>query len=143
MSGPIRVDWVNFETVPGLRGATGWLGMTFLPGKWGHGRAGDHRRDLEADATTLRDAHHVDALLVLVEDHELVSARVPTIADVMTTHGIELLRHPIPDGGVPADTAAFSAVVEDLIERVRAGQRVVVACMGRPRPHWYDGRVRA
>ena len=78
---PIRVNWVDLTSVPGLRGAAaagGRLGMTFLPGKQRDGWSGLHWRDLDADARVLRDEHGVDTLLLLVEDHELEAARVPT-----------------------------------------------------------------
>ncbi len=86
MGGEIRVDWVKLDSVPGLREAPGKIGMTFLPGKWSHGIAGEHRRDLEADVSRLRDFHGVDEFLLLVENPELVHARVPTVADVMKAH---------------------------------------------------------
>ena len=129
-STPIRVDRVKLDSVPVLRDANGTLGMTFLPGKHGLGRAGTHRRDLETDARVLVQTHGVDTLVLLVEDHELDAARVPGIAGVMERHGIELLRHPILDMGVPADPAAFRALLGDVIARVKGGRHVAVACLG-------------
>ena len=126
----MRVDWVNLRGVPALDGAGGRLGMTFLPGKRHPGRAGDHWRELDADATALRDVHDVDTLLLLVEDRELEAARVRLLGHAMSQAGIKLLRHPIVDFGVPADEQAFRAVLHEVIERVRSGQHVAVACMG-------------
>jgi ADP-ribosylglycohydrolase len=104
---PIRVQWVDLSSVPGLRGAAAAsgarLGMTFLPGKQRDGGPGMHWRDLGADAARLRGELGVDDLLVLVEDHELETLGVSGIADAVGERGIELLRFPIPDMGVPSD----------------------------------------
>jgi ADP-ribosyl-[dinitrogen reductase] hydrolase len=130
-SSPLRVDWVPLGRVPGLARAAGRLGMTFLPGKqWVSLRGVSWHRDLETDLARLKGDLRVEALLLLVEDHELVRAGVPRLADACAAHGIELLRFPIGDGGVPADRAAFRARLDDIRSRVFGGQSVAVACMG-------------
>lgn len=129
-SDPIRVNWVDLRKVPALSTSPGRLGMTFLPGKQGEGWSGTHRRNLQRDVRWLREAYDVDTFLLLVEDHELRLLSVPNIAAVMTEHGIELLRHPIPDGGVPADHAAFGRTLDEVRARLARGQSVVVACRG-------------
>jgi protein tyrosine/serine phosphatase len=126
----LGVDWVDLSGVPGLREAKGRLGMTLLPGRQGSGWSGDHRRDLDEDAGTLRDVHQANVLLLLVEDHELEQQKVTNIVAVMGQHGIEVIRHPIKDLGVPADPAAYRAVLDDLRARVADGDNVVVACRG-------------
>jgi protein-tyrosine phosphatase len=129
----IRVDWVDLERVPGLRGAAaagGALGMTFAPGKRDWGLIGLHDRDLAADVATLRDAERVDVFVLLIEDHELASLRITGLPDVMSAAGIELIRHPIRDGGVPVHRSAFRALLDDLLARLTRGQRIVVACRG-------------
>ena len=129
-SHPIRVDWVDLSSVPGLAQVPGRLGMTFLPGKRRAGLAGNHWRDLAADAERLRTVHGVDHLLLLVEDHELEASGVPDIAAAMATAGIALHRHPITDWDVPSDPDAFRATL-DLVRGLLAdGRPVVVACHG-------------
>ena len=127
---PLRVDWVDLGRVPRFAGWSGRLGMTFLPGKQRDGWSGQHWRDLEADVERLREHWAVDVVLLLVEDHELVTARVIGIVEVLTAHGIEVVRLPIVDEGVPADRPAFRSILDLLIDRIRAGQSVVVACRG-------------
>lgn len=129
-SSPLRVDWVPLEGVPGLVHTGGGLGMTFLPGKQHDGRKGRHRRDLGIDLARLRGEHGVDALLVLVEDQELEATGVPDIATACAAHGIELLRFPVRDVDVPADRAAFGARLDQCRDRVAAGKRLAVACLG-------------
>jgi hypothetical protein len=124
---PIRVDWVKGDQ-PWW--APGQLGMTFLPGKQRDGWSGPHWRDLEVDVARLRDVHGVDAFLLLVEDHELEGARVPEIASVMADAGIEFLRFPIRDMEVTEDRGGLRAALDDVLTRLRAGQRVAVACRG-------------
>lgn len=130
-SHPLRVDWVDLETVPGLRGAPGRLGMTFLPGKeyispW----SGAWWRDLERDLARLREHHGCDLFLLLVEDHELDLTRTTGLPAAFERHGIELRRHPVVDMNVPADRNAYRATIEGLTAAIRAGKSVVVACRG-------------
>ncbi len=126
----IRVDWVDLARVPGMASWPGRLGMTFLPGKRYVGWTGDHWRDLEADARRLREHWGIDALLLLVEDHELEMTGVPDIVGTMERHDIEVLRHPVRDLNVPADPLAYRATLDRVRQRVRGGQSVVVACRG-------------
>ena len=131
---PIRVDWVaDLPGVPGLRGAAdagGRLGMTFLPGKQRDGWTGLHWRDLQTDVARLRGVLGVDTFLLLVEDHELVSARVPDLADTMAAAGIHLIRFPIVDMHVTADREGLRLVLDDVLARLARGESVAVACRG-------------
>ena len=130
----VRVDWVaDLPSVPGLRGvadAGGRLGMTFLPGKQRDGWTGMHWRDLQTDVARLRGELGVDTLLLLVEDHELVAARVPDIADTMAAAGIHLIRFPIVDMHVTDDRDGLRLVLDDVLARLARGQSVAVACRG-------------
>jgi len=129
-SHPIRVDPVDLTQAPGLAGATGSLGMTFLPGKQDMGFAGEHRRTLAADAARLREHWKTDVLVVLVEDHELASLVPGDFPKAMANAGVELIRFPIEDQGVPTDLDAFRDLLGAITARIRAGQHVVVACRG-------------
>lgn len=134
MSGPIRVDWVEpLGSVPGFRAAAergARLGMTFTPGKHDVGSGGVHRRDLDTDVATLRDIDRVDTFVLLIEDHELELLRVPRLPAAMADAGIDLVRFPIVDAGVPPDRDAFRGLLDDLAARLGAGESVVVACRG-------------
>jgi ADP-ribosylglycohydrolase len=126
---PLRVDFMDLAgTDLGARG--GAVGMTFLPGKRYVGYySGHHWRDLDSDAARLRELG-IDVLLLLVQDEELARCRVAAIAEVLPTHGLELLRIPLVDLEVPADGPAYRAMLSGLIERVREGTRVALACRG-------------
>lgn len=126
---PLRVDRVDLAgTDLGARG--GSMGMTFLPGKRCIGTySGPAWRDLESDARSLR-AQDIDVLLLLVEDHELVRCRATDIATVLGSAGVEVVRFPIKDPTLPNDDAAFRAILVGLLERVRAGAGLAVACRG-------------
>lgn len=124
---PLSIDPVDLALVPGLAKAPGSLAMTFLPGQAGAGWTGDWWRDLDADIARLRD-HGAGALLLLVEDHELVEARVPDLVERLKEAGIETIRHPVVDMGVPSDPVAYRAVLADVITRIESGERIVVAC---------------
>lgn len=133
MSDPIRVDWVDLASVPGLRGVAksgGALGMTFTPGKRDWGLTGKHSRDLAADIATLRDEHRITTFVWLIEDHELPILRVERLPDAMAAAGIGLVRHPIPDMDVPGDVGTFRAFLDDVHVRLARGERIAVACRG-------------
>ena len=60
-----------------------------------------------------------------------MSCGVPDIANRLPRdHGVQVLRHPIVDMGVPADPLAYRAVLADVLARVKAGQTVAIACRG-------------
>ncbi len=44
--------------------------------------------------------------------------------------GMQFLSHPIPDGNLPQNPAAFRAFVADIANRVRAGERMGIHCRG-------------
>lgn len=126
---PIRVDWVELASVPGLAGASGRLGMTFLPGKRREGLYGKHWRDLAVDAAGLHN-HSVDDLLLLVEDHELRESGVADIGAALEKAGVVLHRHPIVDTSVPADRAALKSTLDKVRRLLADGRWVAVACHG-------------
>jgi protein-tyrosine phosphatase len=130
-SEPYRVDWIDLRLVPGLADAVGeggGLGMGFAPGKYD--TYWKHDRDLAADIDALRAVHHVDTLVLLVEDGELRDLRIAALPEAAATVGLDLVRYPIQDFGVPANRATFKLLIADLVARIRASQRVVIACKG-------------
>jgi len=127
---PLRVDWVDLAGVPALAGTSGRLGMTLLPGKQRDGWTGLHWRDLATDARRLRERWGTDTFLLLVQDRDLDIARAGDVVAGLAAAGIEVLRHPVPDMDVPEDPAAFRATLDGILDRLRAGQAVVVACRG-------------
>lgn len=125
----LRVDFMDLGGTD-LADGEGRAGMTFLPGKRYLGYySGPHWRDLDSDAASLRE-QGVDVLLLLVEDKELVRCRVVHLPEVLAEHAIELIRHPIRDPETPYDDAAYRRVIGDLVERVRGGAGVAIACRG-------------
>ncbi len=98
---PLRVDLLDLAGSDIAAGG-GRAGMTFLPGKRYVGYYnGPQWRDLDSDLASLID-QGVDTLLLLVEDKELRRCRVTHIEDAAVAHGLELLRHPVPDPQIPA-----------------------------------------
>lgn len=126
---PYAIDWVDLSRVPSLADAAalgGALGMSHAPGVTDPVKQRD--RDVAEDVARLRDVEHADAVLLLLGDDELPMLQISELPDALAAADIDLLRHPIPDFGVPADRDAFAPVVADVLARVRSGQRVLVAC---------------
>jgi protein-tyrosine phosphatase len=123
------IDWINVARPTERRSR--WLGLTGLPGKHGASvRYPGHtyRGVLAEDLARLRHAR-VRSLLLLVEDAELARLGDPQIVVHGMAAGVEIVRHPIPDGGVPASMRAM----EEILGRVREAEgrgRAAVACMG-------------
>ena len=73
----------------------------------------------------------------------LTSAGITTIVSLIESHetrndldercrsaGFAVIRYPIPDYGTPADRMTFSALLEDIADRLTRGERLYVHCMG-------------
>jgi protein-tyrosine phosphatase len=125
----LRIDWLPALELDGA--GSGRLGLTFLPGKRGASmRYPGHvyRRDTEADLAAMRDMG-VTRLLLLVEDHELTAWGDPAIVGMGERVGVEVLRHPIPDGDAPASPWEMDRMLDEIAAGRSIGD-VAVACMG-------------
>jgi protein-tyrosine phosphatase len=108
----------------------GRIGLTFAPGKHQLGMTGRWERDLETDLRRLREVFEARLLVSLVEDHELVSLRIPSLVERSLALGMEVLRFPIADGSVPASRAAYVGLIREILLRAAAGTNVVIHCKG-------------
>ena len=134
---PLRIDWLvdggSEASRDGgvLQGSPHRLGLTILPGKHGAstrypGRV--YRRDLARDLADLSE-QGVGRMILLVEDAELERWGDPRIVERAAEYGVEIMRHPMPDGGTPASLAEMDAIMEEL-QRGLGRSSVAVACMG-------------
>lgn len=124
VSDPIRVDFLPIAI-------EGRIGLTFAPGKRALSLSGIRwNRDLSADLDRLVSEYHADILVCLVEDHELRRLGIPDLAPQALSRNIDLLRLPIPDGGVLPNPMDVQDVIERILLDARAGKTVVVHCAG-------------
>ena len=125
---PIQADFLSDDEVQAL----GRLGMTFAPGMRTTGMRGQWERDLAADLQELEERYETNVLVSLMENHEYHGYRIPELLERDTYGGIEILRFAIKDMGVPreAESERFEAFVQDVVERLKQGQNVVVHCRG-------------
>ena len=126
---PPVIDWVPAADFGD--GHPGRVGLTVLPGKRGPsvrypGRI--YRGDLDADLAALRAAGVV-RLVLLVDDAELDRWGDPDIVRRAASIGVEVERHPMPDGGTPRDARAMEVIVASVVAARTIGE-VAVACMG-------------
>lgn len=120
---PIRIDWLD----PSVAGP---VGLTFAPGKKSISLSGVRwDRDLDVDLTALI-AQGVGVLVCLLEDRDLAPNGIADLFVQAEQHGLEVLRLPIPDQGVPADPGDVDRHLDALDARVRAGSKVVIHCLG-------------
>jgi protein-tyrosine phosphatase len=106
--------------------------MTFAPGMRTTDMRGQWERDLAADLQVLEERYETNVLVSLMENHEYHGYRIPELLERDTYGGIEILRFAIKDMGVPceAESERFEAFVQDVVERLKQGQNVVVHCRG-------------
>ncbi len=98
---------------------------------WGAGRPSYPDEPPAADAVDAGvqawRAAGVRLVVSLIEDWE-VPRRAPGLFDTLARHGLESWRFPIVDFGVPADPAAFRALLARLQARLGAGEGILVHC---------------
>ena len=122
-SGPLRCDCV-LDVGPAK------LLLTHLPGRAhvdGQGRGWS--RDLDADLKALNN-WGADAVICLVETHELTAMGVPHYVDALHNHGIALFHLPIVDMSTPGQAfqKAWMRRADKLNDLLSCSSRVVVHC---------------
>ena len=127
-SSPIRINWLPASRLPGL---TGQVGLTFAPGKHAYSKRCDRwERDLAADLHRMASHHQVHVLVCSLQDHELEQLNIPELVPQAEAHGMEVLRLPIPDGGVLPGPDPVAQLVEKITRRARDGKNIVIHCAG-------------
>lgn len=119
---PLDVNWISDARA-------GWLGLTLAHGRWGHSTKGwEWRRNLEADLERLTEVHSANVLVCLIEEHEFRLLRIPDLAKRAEARGLEVIRFPIKDGGVPSNLDEVDPLIEQILAHGAAGRRVVIHC---------------
>jgi ADP-ribosyl-[dinitrogen reductase] hydrolase len=122
---PLQID-----SVP-VPDSAGRIGMTFCPGKKQRGAmTGDWHRELSLDLDAIQ-AWGATVIVNLIEDHEMVALGVQDTAQHVPA-GIEYIRLPIPDFGVPSPAwhEQWQAESPQLLGRLRAGESILLHCKG-------------
>ena len=123
---PIRVDFLSPDPALG----PGKLGITFAPGKKAPGVAGNWERDLDADLDRLVREYKAHVLVSLLRPTEYALLGIEDLADRAMAHHLDFHAYPITDAGVPSSVAWAAKLVQEILERVRSGDTVVVHCRG-------------
>ena len=125
-SSPIGIN----QVIPPARGREGWLAITLAPGKVTQGHSCYWKRDLAADLDRLKELG-ATTLVPLLEDDELVRLKIPNLVDEARKRGLDVLRFPFHDGGVPRSMKKTYRFVDELRMRVGGkGERIVIHCNG-------------
>ena len=110
----------------------GRIGLTFCPGKCDpHAMTGAWDRDLDTDLRAIV-GWGAEALVTLMESHELAALRVPDLGERVQQHGLLWMHLPIPDVSVPGPSfeSAWVEAGAQLRELLSLGGRFVVHCKG-------------
>ena len=122
---PLRIDAVEISATGGR------IGMTICPGKFQRGaHSCDWDRDLTQDLQVI-EAWGAAVIVNLIEDHEMVALQVEDTPQRVPA-GIEYLRLPIPDFGVPDKQweNCWQSIGPVLQEHLRRGRAVLLHCKG-------------
>jgi protein-tyrosine phosphatase len=122
---PYPVAWVEASDRLNL----GRLGFAMAPGRRDFEAGVQHARDLHADLHALQ-AHGVDTLVSLLPDAELQLLGIGALEAGCAANGLQLVRLPIEDGGVPnaAQAAPLQALLLQVAQALQAGGTVVYHC---------------
>lgn len=122
---PFPVAWVE----PSDRLYSGRMGFAMAPGRRDHESGVQHARNLSHDLQSLR-AQGVETLVSLLPDAELEMLGIATLEAAADAVGLQLLRLPIVDGGVPSDEQAhlLHALLTRNAAALAAGDTVVYHC---------------
>lgn len=117
------------QVVPPSNQNQGWVAITLAPGKKTTGTYNYWDRDLDTDLARLKD-QGTTTLVPLIEDDELVRLKIPNLVESAQTRGLEVIRFPFHDGGVPKDITKTINFVKGLCARYGKGERIVMHCNG-------------
>jgi protein-tyrosine phosphatase len=87
-------------------------------------RGGDWLQD---EAVAWRRAG-LDVVVSLLEDEEAAQLELAREAEVVRRKGIDFIRFPITDCGVPGSTTATLALLKTIVNALNAGKHVAVHC---------------
>ena len=118
----IIVNWIHTDR-------PGKVGLTFAPGKKARGIDGHWHRDLATELDHLVNEYSAGLLVCLLQNHELQLLQIPGLIEAAITR-MQVIRLPIPDGGVLPDAGPVRDVVAAIDSATRAGVNVVIHCRG-------------
>jgi len=124
-SHPLQIAFIE---TPG----NGRIGMTFCPGKHDPmAMTGPWDRDMRTDIAAIAD-WGADALVTLMESHELDMLGVSGLGDSALVHELDWYHLPIRDVSVPSTAfeVTWAEAGKTLRARLLDGQSIVVHCRG-------------
>lgn len=104
--------------------------MTFAPGKNAFGKAGNWKRDLDADLQRLVQVYDAQVLVSLLARHEYALYGISDLPRAAERYQLEFLHLPIMDGGTPPSVSEVVDFMPRILEPLRRGSTVVVHCRG-------------
>jgi len=124
-----RPDRFKIALIASTEPHRGWVGLSMAPGRRDLGTAGWFRRSLDRDLVDLLELG-TTALVPLITDDEPLPIGIPSLFSRAEAVGLEVLRFPFPDGGVPDDLWETIRFIDEICDRYRSGGRLVIHCRG-------------
>ncbi|EFC39056.1 hypothetical protein NAEGRDRAFT_73058 [Naegleria gruberi] len=124
-SHPHQVDFIPKEYLP--MNETCMLGMMMCPGR----NKKIHRRNLQQDLERIRDKFDGQTIVTLVRNEELEEMNiVEYLPKIKQEFGMKSIHFPIRDKSLPNDKEEFCKLIDEIIQELINGRRVIVHCNG-------------
>lgn len=89
---------------------------------------GTWQRSAELDLARLSGHCQITTVACLLSLAELRSLGLRYYPDMVQSSGFEYISHPIVDMGVPEDPMAAYCFIEELVQRLKNGERILLHC---------------
>jgi len=73
--------------------------------------------------------HEIDLVVVLVEEKEITDYVQDDLISLYHKQGMDVIHLPIPDQHIPLDIEAFQETLNEVSQRAREGQNIVIHCL--------------
>eukprot|EP01125_Pyxidicula_operculata_P006875 TRINITY_DN2357_c2_g1_i2.p1 TRINITY_DN2357_c2_g1~~TRINITY_DN2357_c2_g1_i2.p1 ORF type:complete len:434 (-),score=106.92 TRINITY_DN2357_c2_g1_i2:116-1417(-) len=121
---PLKVDFIDKKLCPVLGESI--IGMSMCPGRQFHKH---YSRNLDLDLQVYKD-NRVEVVVTLMTNAELDRMKLSNLTKKVEEYGMESLHFPVTDKWIPESAATFARVVQNVVEYVKLGKKIVVHCNG-------------
>lgn len=120
ISHPLRIDYIECDEL-----GQGSLGISMCPGR----NKKIHRRSADLDIEELVKSG-TQVLVSLIRNSELRAMGIPDLLEKVSEAGVQVVHAPIRDKWIPRSMDFLTRLVNQIVELIRSGRRVVVHCNG-------------
>lgn len=125
---PMKVDFIPETEI--LMNQMGRIGLCMAPGRKKKKAHHDWDRDLDKDLDRIQSAYNCNVFVSLIRNSEMVALKIPHLFQEVEKRGMESIHFPIKDKWIPNSMDGLIALVDTLIQRLKAGKTIIIHCNG-------------